>query len=149
MSIPFSAYYIPGKGYTDCRVTWITTNKNRLCQKRKKSFKIFKFVWCTMKEQINFWRKEAYHWLSKCDHGLAPSIMVSSTISYARVMPVWSDWTTLNSMQVYLHPMIHDAHGCKMSTSLWNVIDPLEVINGISFEGLHKSLEDGVSSVVA
>ena len=100
-------------------------------------------------EGTNKFLKEAYHWPSKCDHGLAPSIMVSSTISYARVMPVWSDWTTLNSMQVYLHPMIHDAHGRNMSTSLWNVIDPLEVINGISFEGLHKSLEDGVPLVVA
>ena len=46
-------------------------------------------------------------------------------------------------MQVYLHPMIHDAHGCKMSKSLGNVIDPLEVINGISLEGLHKRLEEG------
>ena len=51
-------------------------------------------------------------------------------------------------MQVYLHPMIHDAHGRKMSRSLRNVIDQLEVINGISLEGLHKSLEDAVSSVV-
>ena len=51
-------------------------------------------------------------------------------------------------MQVYLHPMIHDAHGRKMSRSLGNVIDPLEVINGISLEGLHKRLEDGVLSVV-
>ena len=52
-------------------------------------------------------------------------------------------------MQVYLYPMIHDAHGRKMSRFLGNVIDPLEVINGISFKGLHKSLEDGVLSVVA
>ena len=49
-------------------------------------------------------------------------------------------------MLVYLHPMIHDAHGLKMSRSVGNVIDPLEVINGISLEGLHKSLEDLVSS---
>ncbi|KAK7822192.1 valine--trna ligase [Quercus suber] len=32
-----------------------------------------------------------------------------------------------------------------MSRSLGNVIDPLEVINGISFEGFHKSIKDGVS----
>ena len=51
-------------------------------------------------------------------------------------------------MQVYLHPMIHDAHGRKMSRSLGNVIDPLEVINGISLEGLYKRQEDGASSVV-
>ncbi|CAI9098045.1 OLC1v1034597C1 [Oldenlandia corymbosa var. corymbosa] len=45
--------------------------------------------------------------------------------------------------QVYLHPMIRDAHGRKMSKSLGNVIDPLEVIRGITLEGLHKRLEDG------
>ncbi|MBA0645042.1 hypothetical protein Goklo_013180, partial [Gossypium klotzschianum] len=45
--------------------------------------------------------------------------------------------------KVYLHPMIRDAHGRKMSKSLGNVIDPLEVINGISLEGLHKRLEGG------
>ena len=46
-------------------------------------------------------------------------------------------------LQVYLHPMIRDAHGRKMSKSLGNVIDPLEVINGITLEGLHKRLEEG------
>ena len=46
-------------------------------------------------------------------------------------------------MQVYLHPMIRDAHGRKMSKSLGNVIDPLEVINGVSLEGLHKRLAEG------
>ncbi|KAA8528160.1 hypothetical protein F0562_035589 [Nyssa sinensis] len=45
--------------------------------------------------------------------------------------------------KVYLHPMIRDAHGRKMSKSLGNVIDPLEVINGITLEGLHKRLELG------
>lgn len=45
--------------------------------------------------------------------------------------------------KVYLHPMIRDAHGRKMSKSLGNVIDPLEVINGISLEGLQKRLEEG------
>lgn len=46
-------------------------------------------------------------------------------------------------MQIYLHPMIRDAHGRKMSKSLGNVIDPIEVINGISLDGLHKRLEAG------
>ncbi|CAO2829524.1 unnamed protein product [Amaranthus hypochondriacus] len=45
--------------------------------------------------------------------------------------------------KVYLHPMIRDAHGRKMSKSLGNVVDPLEVINGISLEDLHKRLEEG------
>ncbi|XP_058071799.1 valine--tRNA ligase, mitochondrial 1 isoform X2 [Magnolia sinica] len=45
--------------------------------------------------------------------------------------------------KVYLHPMIRDAHGRKMSKSLGNVVDPLEVINGISLEGLHKRLQEG------
>lgn len=39
--------------------------------------------------------------------------------------------------------MIRDAHGRKMSKSLGNVIDPLEVINGVTLEGLHKRLEEG------
>ncbi|KAL8036187.1 hypothetical protein ABFS82_12G140100 [Erythranthe guttata] len=45
--------------------------------------------------------------------------------------------------KVYLHPMIRDAHGKKMSKSDGNVIDPLEVINGITLENLHKRLEEG------
>jgi valyl-tRNA synthetase len=47
------------------------------------------------------------------------------------------------SSQVYLHPMIRDAHGRKMSKSLGNVVDPLEVINGMSLDGLLKRLEEG------
>lgn len=45
--------------------------------------------------------------------------------------------------KVYLHPMIRDAHGRKMSKSLGNVIDPLEVINGVALKDLHKRLEEG------
>lgn len=41
---------------------------------------------------------------------------------------------------VFLHPMVRDAHGRKMSKSLGNVIDPMDVINGISLEGLHEQL---------
>ncbi|KAH8372584.1 hypothetical protein KR009_000143 [Drosophila setifemur] len=42
--------------------------------------------------------------------------------------------------EVYLHPMVRDAHGRKMSKSLGNVIDPIDVIRGITLEGLHAQL---------
>jgi len=44
---------------------------------------------------------------------------------------------------VYLHAMVRDAHGRKMSKSLGNVIDPIEVIEGISLEDLQKKLYEG------
>lgn len=36
--------------------------------------------------------------------------------------------------EVYLHAMVRDAHGRKMSKSLGNVIDPLDVMHGITLE---------------
>ena len=39
--------------------------------------------------------------------------------------------------------MVRDAHGRKMSKSLGNVIDPTFVINGVTLDELHKSLEGG------
>ena len=45
--------------------------------------------------------------------------------------------------QVYLHAMVLDAHGRKMSKSLGNVIDPINVIEGISLADLNKTLVGG------
>ncbi|XP_026541688.1 valine--tRNA ligase, mitochondrial [Notechis scutatus] len=44
--------------------------------------------------------------------------------------------------QVFLHSLIHDAHGRKMSKSLGNVIDPLDVIHGASLQVLQQKLKD-------
>ena len=40
----------------------------------------------------------------------------------------------VNVTQVYLHAMVRDKHGEKMSKSKGNVIDPLDVITGITLE---------------
>ncbi|CAG8445066.1 15734_t:CDS:10 [Rhizophagus irregularis] len=45
--------------------------------------------------------------------------------------------------EVFCHAMIRDAHGRKMSKSLGNVIDPVDVIQGISLEELHAKLYEG------
>lgn len=37
--------------------------------------------------------------------------------------------------------MVRDAHGKKMSKSLGNVIDPINVIEGITLQGLHDTLQ--------
>ncbi|KXN92092.1 Valine--tRNA ligase [Leucoagaricus sp. SymC.cos] len=45
--------------------------------------------------------------------------------------------------EVYCHAMICDAHGHKMSKSLGNVIDPINVIQGLPLEFLHQKLYEG------
>ena len=39
---------------------------------------------------------------------------------------------------VFCHAMVRDAHGRKMSKSLGNVIDPIDVIEGCTLEKLHQ-----------
>ncbi|PIO68932.1 putative valine--tRNA ligase [Teladorsagia circumcincta] len=45
--------------------------------------------------------------------------------------------------EVYLHAMIRDAHGRKMSKSFGNVIDPLDVIRGVTLAELNRQLTTG------
>lgn len=42
--------------------------------------------------------------------------------------------SSLMSPQVLLHPLVRDRHGRKMSKSLGNVINPLDVVHGVSLE---------------
>lgn len=45
--------------------------------------------------------------------------------------------------EVYCHAMIRDAEGRKMSKSKGNVIDPIDVMQGIGLEELHEKLSEG------
>lgn len=45
--------------------------------------------------------------------------------------------------EVYCHPLVRDSDGRKMSKSLGNVINPLDVISGISLESLQETLLKG------
>lgn len=38
--------------------------------------------------------------------------------------------------------MVRDAHGRKMSKSLGNVIDPVDVVTGVTLEQLYEQLEN-------
>ena len=45
--------------------------------------------------------------------------------------------------EVYCHSLVRDSEGRKMSKSLGNVIDPLDVMEGIKLEDLHAKLKVG------
>ncbi|KPI87024.1 putative Valyl-tRNA synthetase [Leptomonas seymouri] len=45
--------------------------------------------------------------------------------------------------EVFLHAMVRDKNGEKMSKSKGNVIDPLYVINGVSLETLNETVRNG------
>ncbi|KAJ2195593.1 hypothetical protein IW144_003373 [Coemansia sp. RSA 522] len=44
---------------------------------------------------------------------------------------------------VLLHPMVRDAQGRKMSKSLGNIVDPMDIINGAELSQLQKTLQNG------
>ena len=46
-------------------------------------------------------------------------------------------------IEVFCHPMVRDAYGRKMSKSLGNVIDPLDIVTGQTLEKLHNDLRLG------
>ena len=54
-----------------------------------------------------------------------------------------ADSATPPFRRVFLHPVVRDRQGRKMSKSLGNVIDPLDVINGATLESMLSQMASG------
>jgi valyl-tRNA synthetase len=50
---------------------------------------------------------------------------------------------TMPFKEVFCHGMVSDCYGRKMGKSLGNGVDPLDVIEGLSLEALHKKVSQG------
>jgi valyl-tRNA synthetase len=74
-------------------------------------------------------------------HGTFTSLPFSIFVMY--LILALSMQPSISTSSVYLHAMVRDKYGRKMSKSLGNVIDPLEVINGCTLGDLLAKIDDG------
>ena len=84
-----------------------------------------------------FWRTKIFfpQWFSKFD-----------IIFYSSGFQEWSLWIIslrLKVKKLNLHPIINDKEGRKISKSVGNVIDPLQVIGGSPLYELINAIQTG------